>query len=49
MQATMAHGSPYAYFETNRDSVYLPHPIHQEFVDSIQNHISDVIVFDLKK
>ena len=33
--------------EHDRDSLYLPHPIHQEFVKNIQLHISDVIVFDL--
>jgi hypothetical protein len=33
--------------EYDRDSVYLSHPIHVEFVDSISKHISDVIVFDL--
>jgi hypothetical protein len=33
--------------EHDRDSVYLSHPIHVEFVDSISKHISDVIVFDL--
>lgn len=37
-------------FETeyDRDSVYLPHPIHREFVDSIGKHITDVIVFDFE-
>jgi len=33
--------------EYDRDSVYLPHPIHQEFVKNIQLHMTDVIVFDL--
>ncbi len=33
--------------EYDRDSVYLSHPIHLEFVKNIQLHITDVIVFDL--
>jgi len=33
--------------EYDRDSVYLSHPIHVEFVDNIKKHITDVIVFDL--
>lgn len=32
--------------EYDRDSVYLSHPIHVEFVKDIQKNIKDVIVFD---
>lgn len=33
----------------DRDSVYLPHPKHLQFVERIGEHITDVIVFDLDK
>jgi len=33
--------------EFDRDSVYLPHPKHLQFVERIGEHITDVIVFDL--
>lgn len=32
--------------EAERDSVYLPHPKHQEFVKSLQPHLEKVFVVD---